>query len=167
MTAAAKEAAPRPAAPPAGSCERLFVHSGQVAVAHEASWLVTILGSCVSVCIWDTRRRRGGMNHFVLPHAPLVLPRPPRPYTYGDVAVPELVERLLASGSRLTALEAKVFGGAGMAGESGGLGERNAELALALLAERGVHVVARDVGGRRGRKLLFSTADGSALVRQL
>jgi chemotaxis protein CheD len=164
---AAKEAEPPPAPPAGKPCERQFVHSGQVAVSGGATWLVTILGSCVSVCVWDSRRRGGGMNHFALPYAPLALPRPPRPFTYGDVAVPELIDRMLASGSRLNALEAKVFGGAGMAGERGELGARNAELALALLAERGVHVVARDVGGRRGRKLLFSTADGTALVRQL
>src|SRR6218665_236873 len=29
--------------------------------------LMTVLGSCISACLWDTRAHVGGMNHFMLP----------------------------------------------------------------------------------------------------
>lgn len=155
------------AAPGAAPCQRLFVHAGQVVTADGASWLTTIVGSCISVCVWDRRRRWGGMNHFVLAEAPPILAAPKQPLSYGDRAVPELVDRLLARGSRIADLEAKVFGGANLVGAGNQLGTRNAAVALDLLGGRGIHVVARDVGGRRGRKVIFGTADGAVLVRQL
>ena len=47
------------------------------------------------------------------------------------------------------------------------LGERNVAAARRLLAAAGIAVVAEDVGGSRGRKLVFHTDDGVALVRTL
>ena len=29
--------------------------------------ITTVLGSCVSTCLWDPLERIGGMNHFMLP----------------------------------------------------------------------------------------------------
>src|SRR6478609_9217290 len=29
--------------------------------------IATVLGSCVSTCLWDSAARIGGMNHFMLP----------------------------------------------------------------------------------------------------
>ena len=29
--------------------------------------ITTVLGSCVSACVWDTVFNVGGMNHFMLP----------------------------------------------------------------------------------------------------
>ena len=29
--------------------------------------ITTVLGSCVSTCLWDPVERIGGMNHFMLP----------------------------------------------------------------------------------------------------
>jgi chemotaxis protein CheD len=130
--------------------------------------LTTILGSCVSVCLWDRRGRGGGMNHFLLPRRAADAPRSGR---YGDSAVPLLVARLLALGAVRTDLRAKVFGGAHvLAGAPLGgrtLGGDNVQLALAALGEEGVQMVSEDVGGTRGRKLAFNTVDGTALVWRL
>jgi len=63
-----------------------------------------------------------------------------------------------------------VFGGASvLGGMSTGrrLGEENAQVALALLEELGIPVLDRDVGGTRGRKLVFVTDEGVAWIRQL
>lgn len=146
---------------------RHFVHAGQLVVMSEPTVLTTIVASCVSVCLWDRRRRRGGMNHFVLARAPRTPAQLERRWTYGDLAVPDLVAHLVGLGSRIADVEAKLFGGANLLGGQSELGARNAAIAEELLDELGVPVVARDVGGRRGRKLLFSTADGGALVRLL
>jgi chemotaxis protein CheD len=62
-----------------------------------------------------------------------------------------------------------VFGGACVieAFKGRNLGTENVELALKALAEAGVPVVERDVGGRNGRKLVFHTDVGAAWVRRL
>jgi chemotaxis protein CheD len=85
------------------------------------------------------------------------------------VAVPQLVEALLAAGARRGELRAKVFGGSSVlsAFRQRNLGHENASLALRLVGEAGVEVVEQDLGGQRGRKLIFHTDDGTAWVRAL
>ena len=47
------------------------------------------------------------------------------------------------------------------------LGQKNVELARRLLADAGIPIVAEDVGGAQGRKLVFQTGDGTAWVRKI
>jgi chemotaxis protein CheD len=130
--------------------------------------LTTILGSCVSVCLWDRRGRGGGMNHFLLPRRGPGVARSGR---YGDAAVSMLVSKLLGLGAEREDLRAKVFGGGHVLASvpAGGrtLGGENVQVALAALREEGVTMVSEDVGGTRGRKLAFNTVDGTALVWRL
>ena len=143
----------------------VYLHAGQVHAAAEPSSLVTVLGSCVAVCLWDREAGVGGMNHFLLPH-PTLRERSPR---FGAFAMPHLLEQVLGLGARRERLEAKVFGGACVieAFRGRNLGSENAELALKALEEARIPVVERDVGGRHGRKLVFHTDVGAAWVRRL
>ncbi len=130
--------------------------------------IMTILGSCVSVCLWDRRGRAGGMNHYLLPRRGNGGELSPR---YGDVAIPTLVRRLVALGAAHEDLRAKIFGGAHVmpadhpSGKS--LGAQNVEVAIEFLRAEGVQILSEDVGGKRGRKLAFNTLDGTALVWRL
>jgi chemotaxis protein CheD len=134
----------------------------------EPRTLTTILGSCVSVCVWDRRGRGGGMNHFLLPRCG---PTTPRTARYGDIAIPMLLARLFALGARREDLRTKVFGGAHVLGSvpegTRTLGGDNVQVALEVLRAEGVQVISEDVGGTRGRKLAFNTIDGTALVWRL
>jgi chemotaxis protein CheD len=89
---------------------------------------------------------------------------------YGNIAIVKLIEKVLAfPGTKRGNLVAKVFGGASMwdKGESLlSVGDRNIELAMDLLEKQGLPILARDLGGRAGRKLIFNTADGSVLMRR-
>ena len=40
---------------------------GEYFVANENLVIMTVLGSCIAACVWDSRTRLGGMNHFMLP----------------------------------------------------------------------------------------------------
>ena len=145
---------------------QVYLHAGQLVVSPRPTAVVTVLGSCVAVCLHDPVARVGGVNHFLLPHH-VERERSPR---FGTVAVPELLSQLLQAGARHDALTAKVFGGSNVIGAmSRGrrLGEENAALALRLLAEAHIPVLFQDVGGSRGRKLVFLTDEGTAWVRQL
>jgi len=90
---------------------------------------------------------------------------------YGNIAIEQLLERLERAGTRRAGLLAKVFGGAcvldAMRGKENHLGAKNVEIARLALAEAGIPVVASDVGGGRGRKLIFYPHDGSAMVKLL
>lgn len=161
-------AEPLPAPSPTG-LRSLFLETGGVVAAAKPTEVMTILGSCVSVCLWDEQLNLGGMNHYLLPTAPAGQPPSGR---HGEAAIPMLLRELERLGSQRKHLKAKVFGGAHVLGGpvSGGaptLGDRNADMARRLLAAAGIPIVAEDLGGHRGRKLRFRTDNGTALVKML
>lgn len=170
MTRIPAPASPPPATPArgpdAGDRLQVYLHAGQLHAASKPTSIVTVLGSCVAVCLYDPIAKVGGMNHFLLPfhvdreHSP----------RFGTVAVPQLIEAVLRAGASRSALVAKVFGGASVIGamaKGRRLGDENAALALRLLGEARVPVLDQDVGGGRGRKLVFFADEGTAWVRQL
>jgi chemotaxis protein CheD len=154
---------------PPVTTQRTFLHWGQLAVAGAGAQLVTIVGSCVAVCLWDPVRRLGGMNHYLLPEAPRVPPRVGKPWSYGELALPELLAQLVAAGASPLVVTARVFGGAAISHreDQGGPGARNVVLARQWLGQRAIPIVAHDLGGRRGRKLVFDVASGDATVHLL
>ena len=145
-----------------------YVHVGQLFTSPKACTVTTILGSCVSVCLWDPTTGAGGLNHFLLPQCVENGISSPR---FGNVAIHRLLDELAGLGSPRARLKAKVFGGASVidafqsANES--LGLKNVNVARRLLADAGIPIVAEDIGGAQGRKLVFQTGDGAAWVRKI
>lgn len=159
-----------PSAQPPHEADTIVVHlhAGQVFASAEPCTISTVLGSCVAVCLWDPERRAGGANHYLLP---LHIVGGRGTARFGNVAIDELVSRMAALGCRTRDLRAKVFGGGRMVTaarqDGGSLGMENVEVARRSLVAYGIPIVAEDVGGERGRKLLFSTLEGHAWVRKL
>ena len=152
--------------PDAGDRAQVYLHAGQLHAASAPTAITTVLGSCVSVCLYDPVTKVGGMNHFLLP---LHVDREQSP-RFGTVAVPALVDAVLRAGGTRGGLVAKVFGGASVIAvlaKGRRLGDENAALALRLLEEARIPVLDHDVGGQRGRKLVFIVDEGTAWVRQL
>lgn len=124
----------------------------------------TVLGSCVAVCLWDPVVRRGGMNHIMLPFwngEGLATPK------YGNIAMEKLLSKVLSIGCNREYLIAKVFGGANVSGtglEVFMIGDRNISLAMQMLEEFRIPVVAKDVGGRVGRKIIMNSETGLVMV---
>ena len=147
---------------------RVYLQPGQVYAAAQPSAVTTVLGSCVAVCLWDPIECVGGMNHYLLPFFAGAGQGSPR---FGNAAMTQLVERLVALGAVRGRLQAKVFGGAcvleAFQARQGHLGEKNAAVAFKLLEELAISVVSRDVGGQSGRKLVFHTDQGTAWVAKL
>jgi chemotaxis protein CheD len=146
----------------------IYLHPGKIFASSEACDVKTILGPCVAVCLWDPTKRIGGVAHFLLPYSIGNGQSSPK---YGDIAIYFLIERILSLGSSRQDLKAKLFGGAcvldAMRSPQNTLGLKNIEMARSLLEEERIPIVADDVGGRRGRKLIFRTDDGSAWVKLL
>lgn len=147
--------------------ESKYIYSSGLHVTSKPLVLNTVLGSCVSVCLWDTKRRAGGMNHFMLPFwngSGLASPK------YGNIAMEQLVDKMLRMNCRRENLVAKIFGGAKMLREQSeffDIGRRNINLAIQQLAEEEIRIVARSTGGERGRKIYFNTATGEVLQKLL
>jgi chemotaxis protein CheD len=152
---------------------------GEFYATADATAITTLLGSCVSVCLYDRQSGVGGMNHFMLPQilrgSDATRCAGPSPTLcadscsarYGACAMRHLLERLQLLGANYSRLQAKLFGaGRVMAGMSD-IGEKNAAFALGYLRERGIPVVASDLGDCCPRKVIFFPATGRALVKRV
>lgn len=137
----------------------LYVKKGQYDI-------TTILGSCVSVCLWDPILKAGGINHYMLPlWNGEGLPSP----KYGNIAIEKLIAKMLELGCEKENLVAKVFGGGAVLKEVTVLnvGERNAIVAEDMLNGERIPIVGKSLGGDYGRKIIFNTASGEVLLRRV
>lgn len=147
-----------------------YLHPGQMAISADPKVLMTILGSCVAVCLWDPIVRAGGMVHYLLPRwEPTCGERTPR---YGNVAIEALIDKMKGLGSRPSLMQARVFGGGCVlkAFRQRGkehLGSKNAELAERLLADAGIRIVECDTLGNMTRKVAFYTETGLAEIKHV
>jgi chemotaxis protein CheD len=155
-------------APQENPRKKIYLHPGQFYVTGESCLVTTILGSCVAVCLCDRHARIGGINHFLLP---LSDNNEQNSHRFGDVAVTELIAKVIMLGANPKRLQAKLFGGANVIeafrDRENHLGTQNVRVARALLEAAGVPVINEDVGGHRGRKLIFQTDDGAAWIKDL
>lgn len=124
----------------------------------------TLLGSCVSVCLYDLARGIGGLNHYLLPETAQVGNDQMR---YGGHAMELLINGLLKIGADRKLLRAKVFGGARMTERYAEIGQRNAEFAQRYLASEGIEIVSSDTGGRMARRLHFHPVSGQVRVMHI
>jgi len=142
---------------------------GEYHVTGDDILLVTVLGSCVSACVRDTRLGIGGMNHFMLPDGAEGGGSTSASARYGAYAMEVLVNELIKRGARRDSLEAKVFGGGNvMAGlTQANVGERNSAFVLRFLRDEAIRVMAHDLMDVHPRKVAYFPRTGRALVRKL
>ena len=127
----------------------------------------TVLGSCVSVCLYSESTVGGGIIHYALPEAPEN--HNDHPLRYGDFAIADLIQKtssLLKTPPKN--LKAKIVGGAAIKGSSDHLAQRvgaeNIKIAKALLEKAQIPIIGLDVGGHHGRKVLFHFQTGRLQV---
>ncbi|MEO0710354.1 MAG: chemotaxis protein CheD, partial [Pseudomonadota bacterium] len=66
----------------------------------------TVLGSCVSACLFDDERGVGGINHFLLPDGGDF---DQQSVKYGSMAMELLINAMIKKGARRQAIKAKLF----------------------------------------------------------
>ncbi len=145
--------------------EKLFLYPAALFASSKPHQVTTILGSCVSVCLWDPVLQIGGLNHFMLPlwnGQGLASPR------YGNIAIHKLIEKMIALGSNKRNLRAKVFGGGEVITTTISqfhIGDRNITIAKEVLEEEKIPIVSSSVGGKQGRKIIYYTNNGEVMHR--
>ncbi|MDR2945562.1 MAG: chemotaxis protein CheD [Candidatus Adiutrix sp.] len=142
---------------------RYHLEPGGIFACGEPAMVSVVLGTCVAVCLHDRRLKIGGMNHFLYPKTRAFV-RPTQ--QYATVSIPALIKMMQKQGSRLADLEAQIFGGGETIGaiSDGHIGSKNVKMARKLLKKNGIRVVSEDVGGLKGRRLIFHTGTNEALV---
>ena len=142
---------------------------GQYHAAREGA-ITTVLGSCVSTCLWDPAERIGGMNHFMLPGDTA---SPDSPWAasarFGVYAMEVLINDMIRMGADRRRLTAKVFGGAQLLAGFDRLdvGAKNSEFVLEFLRTEGIRVLAQDLLDVCPRKVHFFIDTGKVQVKRL
>ncbi len=141
-----------------------YIMPGEMLVFSSSRTLRTTLGSCIAVCLYDSRLKIGGMNHFMYSRSS----DPEADDKYGDHAVPSLIRKMLDQGCRISDLKASLVGGAAMTHtQVSHPGLKNIKVAEEVLKTWGIPVVLRNVGGSRGRRVRYSTDSGHLEIKFL
>lgn len=123
--------------------------------------LSVVVGTSVSVCLWEPESRVGGMNHYLRPWARWA----PGDLTLGVRAIPELVNQMRTVSGRGHGFQASLFGGARVSRNSDELCEDNLAIARDVLDALGIPIIDQAVGGTSVRRVVFDLETGRAHVR--
>jgi chemotaxis protein CheD len=131
--------------------------------------VTTVLGSCVSVTMFSAEHRCGAICHAMLPEEKL----PGDACRYVDSSIMKMLRVFSRNGIDLSRIEVKLFGGSDVlpvleTGEHGAtVGRQNIDAALRVIERERLSLAASDLGGLRGRKILFHTHTGEILLKRL
>ncbi len=140
--------------------EITYLLPGELIVTDQRMKISTVLGSCVSVCMFYRTTQIAGMNHFILP---LNTAADPKILRYGDTSLEEMLSQMCQLGAKANRIEAFVYGGSAMFAKNSDtfkVGERNIQSALQFLKFNHIFIQSIETGGTSGRKVIFDTSAG-------
>lgn len=173
--------------------EIITIYPGELYITKKSELITTILGSCISIVLFDEQNSIGGINHYMLPAAP---PESKKnsglPITrFGEYAIKTLIQEMINQGASLKNLKAKIFGGSNVLNFSSKkdeekkdvqkkdvqkkdaqkkdalIGEENINFARKFLKKIGIPIVSEDVGGVSSRKIFFDTTNYKVFLKRI
>lgn len=151
----------------------IFLQPGEFFVADAGYQLRTMLGSCVSITLWEPINRVGAMSHFLLPsRSQATGPVQELDGRYGDEALELMRHDLQRAGVRISQCQAKIFGGGNMfpkqaRTERMHVGRKNGEAARKMLLHHGVPIVSESLFGVGHRQIIFDVSNGDVWAHQV
>jgi chemotaxis protein CheD len=143
---------------------------GQCLITDGPARVVTLLGSCLSIVIYDPALSLAGISHCSLPSR-RADGKGDNPFDYVDSCMEFMWSEFKRRGSSAARARVQLFGGARMLAdsrrESISVGAKNVARALDLIERLGLRLEREETGGTQGRKLSFSTETGRAVCRLL
>jgi chemotaxis protein CheD len=161
---------------PGSHLPQATLRPGELMVTREPQWIITLLGSCVAVTMFSARHNLAAICHGMLPSPhdqDSAAEAHPHPFRYLSYAIPEMVLRFQMAGIRTSEIEVKMFGGGNVIDLGAGspqkrwIGTANVSAARLLLRQARLTIRSENVGGTRGRKIVFNTHSGLVLHKHL
>jgi chemotaxis protein CheD len=146
----------------------VYLRPGEIHAAEQPALVKTILGSCVSAIFFNRRQCIGAMCHALLPSGDCRM----EGFRYLDCAMYWMLEWFDERDIPRKEVEVRLVGGADVLapnslcsrGET--VGRKNIQKAMEIVERERLNLVARDLGGRRGRKVSFFTDSGEIVVER-
>ncbi|MBU2511552.1 chemotaxis protein CheD [bacterium] len=159
-----------------GRWTHFILEPGEHYVSDMGVVISTLLGSCVSACLYDPVNRIMGMNHFLLASKRYAKEKPiyaTNAGRYGIQAMELVINKMLRLGANRKYLKAKAFGGGNVLQTSEdeynffNVGEVNIRFIKEFLELEKVPLITSDLGGSLGRVIRFHGDDYSVYVRKI
>ncbi|MFQ5455655.1 MAG: chemotaxis protein CheD [Nitrospirota bacterium] len=157
----------------------IHLKPGELYIARSPTLVITVLGSCVSVTMFDRLKRIGGICHGILPEENCNDKSNGSNYYkykrfhYVDSSIRYMIMKFQSLGIERKDVEIKIFGGSNMLSSNEGtsrvvaVGRKNIQTALQTIEEEHLSLIISDVGGTMGRKIYFYTHKGEILLKKL
>jgi len=157
--------------------KHVTINPGEYYVSNEKVVITTLLGSCVSACLYDPDNKITGMNHFLLSSIHYARNMPfctTDAGRYGIHSMELLINEMWNRGAKRGNLKAKAFGGGSVLKTSDAfinnyftVGEVNVRFIQEFLQNENIPLVSSDLGGAVGRVINFHSEDYSVYVRKM
>ncbi|MCC6274735.1 MAG: chemotaxis protein CheD [Leptospiraceae bacterium] len=162
----------------------VFLQPGDFFWGDSETRIRTLLGSCVSFCIWHPYLKIGGMCHYMLPSRGVRRNLENRmDGRYADEAMELFLIEMEKAGTKPQEYRVKLFGGASMFSQVNlkneskttdstefirlqDMGTRNVEKARQLIEAYRLNVVSENLGGTRHRRIHFDLWSGNAWLKR-
>ncbi|SHI58341.1 chemotaxis protein CheD [Clostridium amylolyticum] len=127
------------------------------------------LGSCIGIALYDKRTCLAGLAHIMLPDSEQ-FSNITNPLKFADLAIPILIEKMVEQGAIKRNLTAKISGGASMFNFSDksmnmDIGARNGIAVIKTLDKLKIPIIAKDIGGNKGRTMIVDASNGVVQIR--
>lgn len=152
---------------------RVYLRIGEIHISKEPTVITTVLGSCISVTMFSSRSAIGGMCHGFLPQCQ-DFGKCDKEFSeclkFVDCSIWRMVDRFRRYGIMPRDIETRMFGGASFSekkndtGRYLSVGDKNIESARQVVVDMGLNLVAADVGGASGRRVVFYTHTGDVFL---
>jgi len=146
--------------------KRKFLLPGEYHISERPIIIETLVGSCVSVCLYNRRTGWAAMNHFLQDE-----PRSEGDCSigeYGSRATEHINNAFMKTDSNPSHYLAEIFGGAKVIktnSSDSDIGRKNVAVAEKIPTGRRIRIIRREVGGMRGRRIRFNTATKTIFCR--
>ncbi|MEM2855952.1 MAG: chemotaxis protein CheD [Candidatus Nitrosocaldaceae archaeon] len=137
---------------------RNIVMGEYIVTDNEYDAITTFVGSCIALYIYDQKRRITGAAHIALPTCKNG--NKSEKGKYADLAIESILEIMEKKGSNIKELNIKLAGGAQIftssSSELFNIGRNNINAVKNILNDKGIRIVAEDLGGNYGRHITFN-----------
>ncbi len=148
--------------------EKIYLKPGELIVSEEPVMITTVLGSCISVTMFHPRTGAAAICHGMLPNG-----GKSDSFKYVDTSLLYMARYFKRLEIARSEIQVKLFGGADMFNNAQPsvrnltVGWQNISVATSCLEEYGLVPTASDVGGKKGRKLIFKTDTGGVFIKKM
>lgn len=145
--------------------DHIFLLPGEYRISKQPELVETLVGSCVSVCLYNTKTGHAAMNHFLHDQPAGEADRDLG--QYGSTATEYIIKALMKFDPVPGHYQAQVFGGAVVIKTNNeyNVGQKNIDLVRKILTAHRIRITREEVGGTRGRRVRFDTSTNTVFCR--